>query len=56
MSFLLLNRLKVSPPGLILSFPKLAAGALSPYWVLIGVGGAVIGWIYKALWAGPMCW
>jgi acetyl esterase/lipase len=34
--------------------PVLAAGALSPYWAIIGAAGAVIGWIYQAYWAIPM--
>ena len=33
---------------------KLIAGALSPYWAIIGVIGAVIGRIYQATWAFPM--
>jgi acetyl esterase/lipase len=33
---------------------KLIAGALSPYWAIIGATGAVIGWVYDALWAVPM--
>jgi hypothetical protein len=53
MSILLLYRLKVSLRGLILWFPKLATGALSPYWALIGAIGAVIGGVYEALWAVP---
>jgi hypothetical protein len=56
MSVLLLNRLKVSLRKLILWFPKLATGALSPYWALMGAIGAVIGGVYEALWAVPMCW
>jgi len=34
--------------------PILTAAALSPYWAIIGAAGAVIGWIYQALWAIPM--
>jgi hypothetical protein len=56
MGALLLNRLKVSPPGLILWFPKLTAGALSPYWALIGAMGAVIGGVHKAHWAVLLFW
>jgi len=33
---------------------KLPTGALSPFWAIIGVAGAVIGWGYQALWAVPM--
>jgi len=32
----------------------LIAGALSPFWAIIGAVGAVIGWLYQALWAIPM--
>jgi acetyl esterase/lipase len=35
-------------------FAKLYAGALSPYWAIIGAVGALIGWGYQALWAIPM--
>jgi acetyl esterase/lipase len=35
-------------------FPKLTAGALSPYWAIMGVVGAVIGWVYQGPWAIPM--
>jgi acetyl esterase/lipase len=51
MSILFLVRLKVL--GLAL-FAKLAAGALSPYWAVMGAAGAVLGWIYQAPWAIPM--
>ena len=34
--------------------PKLPAGALSTYWGIMGVTGAVIGWVYQAIWAVPM--
>jgi len=54
MSVLLLIRLKVSLLGLILWFPKLAAGALSPIWAIMGAVGAVLRWAYDALWAVPM--
>jgi acetyl esterase/lipase len=33
---------------------KLIAGALSPYWAVMGAVGALIGWAYQALWAVPM--
>jgi acetyl esterase/lipase len=33
---------------------KLLAVVLSPYWVIMGAVGAVMGWIYQALWAIPM--
>lgn len=34
--------------------PILIAGALSPYWAIMGIAGAAIGWIYQAFWAIPM--
>ena len=50
--------LLVPQPKFPLSFwfllPKLPAGALSPYWAIMGVAGAVIGWGYQALWAVPI--
>ncbi|NIQ92103.1 MAG: hypothetical protein GWN93_25230, partial [Deltaproteobacteria bacterium] len=27
---------------------------MSPYWAIVGAVGAVIGWVYGALWAIPM--
>jgi acetyl esterase/lipase len=42
---------KLPPFGVV---AKLIAGALSPYWAVMGVVGAVIGWAYQALWAIPM--
>jgi acetyl esterase/lipase len=33
---------------------KAIAGALSPYWAIVGAVGAVIGWLYQAFWAVPM--
>ena len=53
MSFLFLIHLR-SPLGWIALFPKLTAGALSPYWAIMGAVGAVIGWWYQAPWAIPM--
>lgn len=35
-------------------FAKLAAGAFSPIWAIMGVVGSVIGWVYDALWIVPM--
>jgi acetyl esterase/lipase len=35
-------------------FAKLVAGALSPYWAIIGAVGALIGWAYQAIWAVPI--
>ena len=40
--------------GWMVWFPKLTAEGLSPYWVVLGVSGALIGWVYQALWAVPM--
>jgi len=53
MSILFLIKLKF-PQGWIVWFPKLIAGALSPIWAIMGAVGAVIGWVYQALWAIPM--
>ena len=59
MSVLFLIHLR-SPPGWIVLFAKLAAGALSPIWAIMGAVGAVIGWVYGAFWADsdgdPWCW
>ena len=38
---------------LILFLPMFAA-ALSPIWAVMGITGAVLGWVYGALWAVPM--
>jgi acetyl esterase/lipase len=51
MSGLLLFKFKTLNMAL---FVKLAAGALSPYLAIIGVAGAVLGWVYQAVWAIPM--
>jgi hypothetical protein len=53
MSALLLIHLRAHL-GWMLLFLKLPAGALSPYWVIAGVAGAILGWVYDALWAVPM--
>ncbi|HSR31998.1 MAG TPA: alpha/beta hydrolase [Anaerolineae bacterium] len=53
MSVLFLIRLKF-PHGFFVLFVKLTACALSPYWAIIGVVGAVMGWVVQALWAIPM--
>ena len=52
MSALFLIKPKVSV-GFLVWFP-LIAGALSPYWAIMGAVGAVLGWVYGALWAVPM--
>jgi acetyl esterase/lipase len=54
MSVLFLIKLPMPPPGFLLLIPKLTAGALPPYWAIMGLVGAVIGWVYQALWAIPM--
>jgi acetyl esterase/lipase len=54
MSVLLLSPQPKFPISFWLLLPKLSAGALAPYWAIMGVAGAVIGWIYQALWAIPM--
>jgi acetyl esterase/lipase len=50
--------LLVPQPKFPLSFwlliPKLAAGALSPYWAIMGVSGAIIGGISGVYWVVPM--
>ena len=53
MSVLLLIQTK-NPIGWIVLAPKSIAGGLSPYWAIIGAVGAVIGWVYGAIWAIPM--
>jgi acetyl esterase/lipase len=51
MSILFFIKLKVLN---VVLFAKLAAGALSPCLAIIGVAGAVLGWVYQALWAIPI--
>ena len=53
MSVLFLIRLKF-PHGFFVLFVKLTASALSPYWAIMGVVGAVMGWVVQAPWAIPM--
>jgi acetyl esterase/lipase len=53
MSALLLIKVKI-PLAFYMLWAKLTAGALSPYWAIMGAVGAVIGWVYQALWAIPM--
>jgi len=53
MSILLFIGQPKFPLSFWLLFPKLIAGALSPYWAIIGVVGSLIGWGYQALWAIP---
>jgi acetyl esterase/lipase len=54
MSLLFLVQLPKPPPGFLVLIPKLTAGALSPFWAVIGAVGAVLGWFYQAYWAIPM--
>jgi len=53
MSVLFLVNPKVSR-GFLLVWLPLTAGALSPYWAIMGLAGAALGWIYQALWTVPM--
>ena len=63
MSVVLIVHLR-SPLGWLLLFLKLLAGAMSPFWAITGVVGAVLGWLYGAPWvvlmgilgAGMMSW
>jgi acetyl esterase/lipase len=43
-----------NPIGWLMLFLKLPAAALSPYWAVIGVIGALLGWAHQAVWAVPM--
>jgi hypothetical protein len=54
MSVLFLVRSPRPPFGFIAMLLKLAGGALSPYWAIMGIVGAVIGGIVHALRAIPM--
>lgn len=53
MSVLLLVRVH-NPLGWATVIPKMIAGALSPYWSIVGAAGAVLGWVYGAPWAIPI--
>ena len=53
MSGLILINLK-HPYGWFVIWPKLAASALSPYWAIISTIGAILGWLFQAVWAIPM--
>jgi acetyl esterase/lipase len=39
---------------LMILFLPMFAAALSPFWTVLGVVGALLGWVYGALWAVPM--
>jgi len=54
MSVLLIVQSPKPPLGFMVLVFKMAAGALSPYWAIMGAVGAVLGWAYDALWAIPM--
>lgn len=54
MSFLFLVRSPKPPLGFLVLIFKLSAGALSAFWAAIGLVGAVLGWVFHALWAVPM--
>jgi acetyl esterase/lipase len=54
MSVLFLIRLKFPLGFFTLWIPKLTAGALSPYWAIMGAVGAILGGISGAYWAVPM--
>lgn len=43
-----------SPKGWLVLIFKLAAGALSPCWAILGAAGAVLGWVSQAFWAVPI--
>jgi acetyl esterase/lipase len=51
LSVLFLPQLKVINTVFMI---RVTAAALSPYWAILGVFGALIGWVYKAFWAVPM--
>ncbi len=54
MGILLLIPQPKLPRGVMVFTPKLIAGALSPYWAIMGTVGAVIGGVYQAIWAIPI--
>ena len=64
MSLLLLIGQPKFPLSFWLLLPKLPAGALSPYWAIMGAAGAILGWVNQAFWtilmgiigAGMMFW
>jgi len=45
--------IRVKPPSNVMLL-KMFAESLSPYWAIVGAVGAVIGWLYQAIWAIPM--
>jgi acetyl esterase/lipase len=52
--FFLLPKPRNFTTGFYVWFPKLAAGALSLVWTIMGAVGAVIGWSSEAYWAIPI--
>ena len=52
--FIIYPRPRSFMKGMVLWFPKLAAGTLSLCWAILGAAGAVIGWVHGALWAIPI--
>ena len=53
MSILFLIKLK-KPTLVLFAISAGIAGALSPFWAIMGAVGAIIGWAYQAFWAIPM--
>jgi len=53
-SVLFLTQSPEPPLGFVVTILRLAGGALSPYWAIMGIVGAAIGGIVHALWAIPM--
>jgi acetyl esterase/lipase len=53
MGVLLVIRTK-NPAGWLFMAPKSAAGALSLYLAVMGLAGAILGWVYAAYWAVPV--
>jgi len=54
MSVLFLIRLNFTLGFFTVWIPRLIAGALSPYWAIMGAVGAVLGGVYGAPWAVPV--
>jgi acetyl esterase/lipase len=54
MGVLLVLRPKAFNARSLLWLPKLTAGALSPYWGVLGAVGAILGWVSRAYWAIPI--
>ena len=54
MSVLFLIKSPNPPFGFLVLLLKLVGESLSPYWAIMGIVGAIIGWVYQAPWAVPM--